>query len=531
MLEALRRTSFRTIYGRMIADFLIIHVCLLMALAAAVTSYTVMGRTDTSRMIAEYFPRFYGRFFWPLSFVFPVVFLLTGVYSRAGVYTLRYRVRTIMKGAGLSILLFLAANYLMFRNDMVSRSVAIWFSVLLTAAMMAAPFFEKQPRLNEGAATKKTRSGHSDSSTVLVVGGAGYIGSIVVRQLLDSGHKVRVLDRLVYGYASIEELLNHPNFQLIVGDCRNIQTVVRAVKGTSTIIDLAAIVGDPACEEDRQTALETNYAATRMLIEVAKGFRIRRFLFASSCSVYGATDQLADETSTVHPISLYAQTKVDSEQALLRAQNEFFNPTILRFATVFGFSHRPRFDLVVNLLAAKAQQEGSITIFNGTQWRPFIHVRDIAAALVHVMNAPLGLVSGQVFNVGSPDLNYTLTQVADKIREQFPDTRVEEVENADRRNYRVSFKKIQSQLNFDCVWTLEEGIRELKRAFEEKKVADYRDITYDNRKFLKAIGISTRTDEMDAKVMAAFSAPCEPFGSESASLEAVRVPAMALERA
>ena len=93
------------------------------------------------------------------------------------------------------------------------------------------------------------------------------------------------------------------------------------MKGTSTIIDLAAIVGDPACEEDRQTALETNYAATRMLIEVAKGFRIRRFLFASSCSVYGATDEVADETSAVHPISLYAQTKVDSEQALLRAQN------------------------------------------------------------------------------------------------------------------------------------------------------------------------------------------------------------------
>jgi nucleoside-diphosphate-sugar epimerase len=500
----------------MAADFALIHLCLLTALAAAVTSYTLLGHSDTARTIAQYFPRYYGRFFWPLSFLFPVVFLLSGIYARSNFYTLRDRIRNILHGTGLAILLFLAANYLMFRDDLVSRSVVIWFSMLLTAALAITPFIRKNERENSSRPAKKSRAGHNDPATVLVVGGAGYVGSIVVRRLLDSGCKVRVLDRLVYGYAAIEDILHHPDFQLIVGDCRNIQTVVRAVKGTSTIIDLAAIVGDPACEEDRQTALETNYAATRMLIEVAKGFRIRRFIFASSCSVYGATDTLADEESSVHPISLYAQTKVDSEQALLHARNEFFNPTILRFATVFGFSHRPRFDLVVNLLTAKAHQEGAITIFNGTQWRPFIHVRDAAAAVVHVMNAPLGLVSGQVFNVGSPDLNYTLTEVADKIRREFPDTRVEHVENNDRRNYRVSFSKIRSQLNFDCAISLEDGIRELKQAFEERKVVDYRDICYDNKKFLEAVGSTTHTDEMDARVMAAFASPFEPFGAECA---------------
>jgi nucleoside-diphosphate-sugar epimerase len=518
MLDQLRRTSFRAFYKRMATDFVMIHVCLLMALAAAVTSYTIMGRSDTARMIAQYFPRYYG-FFLPLSFVFPVVFLLSGVYARSSFFTLRYRIRTILRGAGLAILFFLAANYLMFREDLVSRSVVIWFSVLLIGALTVAPFIEKR-RHSESETRKKSRAGHNDAATVLVVGGAGYIGSIVVRRLLESGFKVRVLDRLVYGYAAIEDLLQHPDFQLIVGDCRNIQTVVGAVKGTSTIIDLAAIVGDPACEEDRQTALETNYAATRMLIEVAKGFRIRRFIFASSCSVYGATDEVANEESAVNPISLYAQTKVDSEQALLRARSEFFNPTILRFATVFGFSHRPRFDLVVNLLTAKAYQEGAITIFNGTQWRPFIHVRDAAESVLHVMNAPLGLVSGQVFNVGSPDLNYTLTQVAEKIREEFPNTRVEEVENSDRRNYRVSFRKIRSQLNFDCARSLEDGIRELKQAFATRKVVDYRDISYDNKKFLEAIGATTRTDEMDAKVMAAFATPFLPSEREPGSAEA-----------
>lgn len=510
MIEALRRTSLGRIYWRLLGDFILIHVCLVMALAFAVTSYTVLGWQDTAREIAGYFPRYYGRFFWPLSVVFPVVFLLSGLYTRSRIYTPRYRTLVILRATGVAILLFLAANYIAFRDDLVSRSVAIWFSILLAATLTAVHTLPAEFRDAPSEASEKPRRGHRESNVVLVVGGAGYIGSILVRRLLESGAKVRLLDRLVYGYASIEDILRHPNLDLVVGDCRNIQTVVGAVRGAKAIIDLAAIVGDPACEEDRQTALETNYAATRMLIEVAKGHRIRRFIFASSCSVYGATEEIADEHSAVCPISLYAQTKVDSERALLRARNEFFHPTILRFATVFGYSHRPRFDLVVNLLSAKAYQEGVITIFNGDQWRPFIHVRDAAESIVHLLHAPLGVVSGQVFNIGSPQMNYTLTQVADKIREAFPDTRVEHVENADRRNYRVSFQKFRNQIGFDCRRTIEEGILELKQAFEDRKVVDYKDVFYDNRKFIEAIGASTHTDETDALVMAAFSGSSEP---------------------
>jgi nucleoside-diphosphate-sugar epimerase len=506
MMDTLRRTSLVGIYWRLLGDFALIHLCLILALAFTVTSYTVLGHQDTAQQIAGYFPRFYVRFFWPLSTVFPVVFLFSGLYTRSRLYTPRYRTVATLRAVGLAILMFLAVNYLVFRDDLVSRSVAIWFSVLLTATLSA---FHLVPWRSPGAPAdgpEKARRGHREPNVVLVVGGAGYIGSILVRRLLDSGAHVRLLDRLVYGYASIEDVLRHPNLDLVVGDCRNIQTVVGAVRGAKSIIDLAAIVGDPACEEDRQTALETNYAATRMLIEVAKGHRIRRFVFASSCSVYGATEAIADEHSPVCPISLYAQTKIDSERALLQARNDSFHPTILRLSTVFGYSYRPRFDLVVNLLAAKAFQDGVITIFNGNQWRPFIHVRDAAEALVHVLDAPLGLVGGQIFNVGSRRLNYTLTEVAEKIREAFPQTHVEFVENADRRNYRVSFQKIHNQLGFDCTRSLEEGIRELKNAFEEKKVADYRDILYDNRKFIEAIGVSAHTNEIDARVMAAFAA-------------------------
>ena len=179
-------------------------------------------------------------------------------------------------------------------------------------------------------------------------------------------------------------------------------------------LDLAAIVGDPACELDRQTALEINYAATKMLIELAKGFGINRMIFASSCSVYGATDAIVDENSSVQPISLYGQTKVDSEEAPLLAHEDNFHPVILRFATIFGLSYRPRFDLVVNLLTAKACMERKIIIFNGEQWRPFIHVLDVADAVLQVLAAPLDLVSGQVYNLGDTRLNLTLSQLARK---------------------------------------------------------------------------------------------------------------------
>jgi nucleoside-diphosphate-sugar epimerase len=268
---------------------------------------------------------------------------------------------------------------------------------------------------------------------------------------------------------------------------------------------LAAIVGDPACNQDHDTALETNYAATRMLIEIAKGHAVGRFVFASSCSVYGAVDLEVDEKSAVQPISLYGQTKVDAERALLQAQSETFHPTILRFATVFGLGYRPRFDLAINLLTAKARQEGVITIYNGEQWRPFIHVRDLVEATVQVLEAPIGLVSGEIFNVGDTRLNHTFTEVADVIRDAFPNVRVEHVENSDRRTYRVNFDKLWNRTGFRARYTLRDGVEELRKAFDEGLITDYRDLRYSNQRYLEAVGCPAHKAEEDALVMAAFS--------------------------
>jgi len=202
---------------------------------------------------------------------------------------------------------------------------------------------------------------------------------------------------------------------------------------------------------------------------------------------------------------LYAQTKLDSEQALLEARSAIFHPTVLRFATVFGHSFRPRFDLVVNLLAAKAFQEGIITIFNRQQWRPFVHVRDVAAGIVRVLEAPTHAVSGEIFNLGDSRLNYTLSGLAGEIRGVFPKTRIAHVENTDLRNYCVSFDKIRNRLGFECGIGLHAGLQELKLAFENGVVTDYTAAQYNNQRFLQNVGAPAQARALDARVMAAFA--------------------------
>ena len=317
---------------------------------------------------------------------------------------------------------------------------------------------------------------------VLLIGGAGYIGSVLTRRLLESGYQVRVLDLLLFGRASIDELCSHPRFELFRGDFRHVDAVIHAVRGMDAVIHLGAIVGDPACAADEKTTLETNYAATALVADVCKGYGVSRFIFASTCSVYGTSDEVVDEKSDLHPVSLYAATKIDSEQILLTCRGEQFHPTILRLGTAFGWSHRPRFDLVVNLLTGKAFFENKIVIYNQEQWRPFVHTRDIARAFHSVLEAPLEAVSGEIFNVGSETLNHRLGDVGAAIRQLMPHVEVVRESNADSRNYRVSFEKIRSRLGFECETSLASGIREIHQQLEAGQVSDYTSKVYHNHK-------------------------------------------------
>jgi len=320
-----------------------------------------------------------------------------------------------------------------------------------------------------------------------VTGGAGYLGSVLLPMLLESGYQVRLLDSFLYGESSLSRVKNNPRLEIISGDLRDIQSVVHSMKDCDAVIHLAAIVGDPACEENKDLAIEVNRIATRMLIDVARGYGVRRFLFASTCSIYGASDYLMDEHTAVAPISVYANTKLDSEKLLLQATSPDFHPTILRLGTLFGQSPRPRLDLVVNLLTARAACEKKITIFNGHQWRPFLHVSDAARAFIMCLKADPTICSGQIFNVGSYDLNHQLTDVSKEIARIIPCLEICHVENGDRRNYRVSFDKIHSRLGFQCEKTLEDGIRELQDWIGATKLSDVMASQFNNQIAMRAI--------------------------------------------
>jgi nucleoside-diphosphate-sugar epimerase len=320
---------------------------------------------------------------------------------------------------------------------------------------------------------------------VLVVGGAGFVGSVLIPKLLDRGYHVRVMDSLVYGDEGIRHLNGRPRFELVDGDLRSLESIVRCSRDADAVVHLGALVGDPACALDENLTLEINLKATRNLAEVARGIGVRRFIFASTCSVYGATDELLDETSALGPVSLYARSKMESEQLTLALDNHEFSTVALRFGTFYGLSPRARFDLIVNMLVAKAIHDKEITIFGGNQWRPFLHVDDGAEAIVRCLEAPVATVKGQIFNVGSDDQNYTLRQIAGEISKAIAGVRVIYKKPADvEASYRVSFDKIHQALDFVPRNTLADGIEQIAAAIQGGEVAHYLDARYSNIKSL-----------------------------------------------
>ncbi len=246
---------------------------------------------------------------------------------------------------------------------------------------------------------------------ILVTGGAGFIGSMLTPLLLNEGHAVHVLDNLQHGSRSLLGVWAHPDFTFFYGDVRDAQLRERALAGCDAVVHLAAIVGDPACARHPELARAVNYDASSALVQDSRRHGVGRFLFASTCSNYGRmADPLhyVDETSALHPISLYAETKVSVEQLLLDpGQTGAMCTTALRFATVFGISPRPRFDLTVNEFAVAMIKHKYLQVYGEQFWRPYIHVRDVARGVACVLAADAGAVDHAVFNLGATEQNYT----------------------------------------------------------------------------------------------------------------------------
>lgn len=376
--------------------------------------------------------------------------------------------------------------------------------------------------LRRRSADELLASGVDDSmtGTVLVIGGAGYIGSALLPHLLASHDKVKVLDVFMYGTETIAPYLDHPKLEIIEADYRQLEQLVSAMQGVDTIIHLGGLVGDPACAWNEALTVEVNLTFTRVIAEIAKASGIKRFVFASTCSVYGASDEILDEESPLNPVSLYARSKIGSERVLRRLMTPEFAVTILRFGTIYGFSGRTRFDLVINLLTAKAFFDGVITVFGGEQWRPFVHVEDAAKAVALVVNAPAPLVAGQTFNVGSEDQNATLGDVGRIVNKAVPTASyLDSGLDGDRRNYKVSFFRIREALGFKPEWTIEEGVAQVLDALKAGKVKDYRDARYSNVASLRELTdrnfLSTAEDYARALIYSGDEEYVEPTFSAS----------------
>jgi nucleoside-diphosphate-sugar epimerase len=301
---------------------------------------------------------------------------------------------------------------------------------------------------------------------LLVTGCAGYVGSVVVHELLSRGHSVRGYDNLMYGGEAMLGFWSNPAFQFLKGDVRDASAVRRALDGCDGIVHLAAIVGDPACKREPALARSTNLDGSIVMIDEAKKAGLKRFIFASTCSNYGKMsdpDTFVDESSELSPVSLYAETKVAVEHLVTDASRMGdVCGTSLRFSTVYGVSPRMRYDLTVNQFAREAWKDRKLVVFGEQFWRPYVHVRDMARGVGAVCDAPDSKVRSEVFNVGSTAENYTKKMIVDRLLEMVPGLAVQYVaQNDDPRDYRVSFRKIESELGFAVSRTVPEGLKEV----------------------------------------------------------------------
>ncbi len=328
----------------------------------------------------------------------------------------------------------------------------------------------------------------AEPSTVLLTGGAGYIGSHLSRRLLKEGYRVIVLDKLAFGDGGVRALRNHKRFTLVKGDVGDIRMLMKVVPEADYVIHLAGIVGDPASALDPLQTMEENHFATKLLIDLCQYYHVSRFIFASSCSVYGVSPSLLNEKSKLRPVSLYAKSKLYTERELLRNANYHFHPIILRFGTIYGLSRRMRFDLVANLMTAHAFFKKQITADGGEQWRPLLHVDDAARACLAMIQAPLKDVAGEIFNVGTTKDNFTIASIAKLVAKKLKNTKILWLNTVkDSRDYRVNFSKIHTRVGFKTIHTLERGIAEVGNALRHGKFKDWADKKYNNYLTLRSV--------------------------------------------
>ncbi|MFC2065145.1 NAD-dependent epimerase/dehydratase family protein [Chloroflexota bacterium] len=329
---------------------------------------------------------------------------------------------------------------------------------------------------------------------ILVTGGAGFIGSLLTAELLRAGYRVSVLDKLLFGGESLLAFMSDPNFYFARADVTENRTLhhflPRDWPAPDAAVHLAAIVGFPACQSiGKQAAWRYNVDGTRNVFDQCTSLGVSRFIFASSYSNYGASldGKPVTEESQLNPQSLYAETKIASEEFLLKNKDASCIPLIFRLATLYGISPRTRFDLIVNQFVLDAFTKRELIIYQRGYSRSFVHVRDVVRGILLGLEAPEEKVRGQIFNLGMKDGNFTKDEIVGLVIKRLPETIVRYKDltfGGDMRDIRVSFEKIHRELSFDAKLNVDDGIREVVHALHSGIIRNPTDEHYRNARFI-----------------------------------------------
>ena len=310
----------------------------------------------------------------------------------------------------------------------------------------------------------------SKSKKVLVFGGAGYIGCVLVKMLINLNFEVTVYDKFIYtSKKSFTKHFKSSKLKIVKGDSQNISEIFEAIRKNDIVIHLAEMVGDPLCEKKPKKTYAINYLASMTISNICKNLGISKFIYVSSCSVYGSNDYLTSETSKINPLSIYAKLKALSEKAIIRNFDKHCKPCILRLGTVYGSSFRPRYDLVINLFSGLSANKKQITIAGGNQWRPFVHVKDVGRAIIKILNSDFKKTDNQIFNIVGENLQIKdIGKAIKKINSKANITFSDNVK--DNRNYKSSNKKAKKLLNFKTKYTINDGIKEVVEYTKKNKI-------------------------------------------------------------
>ena len=322
---------------------------------------------------------------------------------------------------------------------------------------------------------------------IFITGGAGYVGAVLVPHLLENGYEITVLDLMIYGD---EVLLDHPRLKTVKGDIRDKELLNELLPDHDAVIHLACISNDPSFELNPELGKSINLDPFRPMVEISKESGVKRFLYASSSSVYGIKEeQNVHEDMSLEPLTDYSIFKMNCEQILAEYQSDDFTTTTIRPATVCGYSPRQRLDVVVNILTNLAYHNREISVFGGSQLRPNIHIADMIEIYVVLINAPKDKIAGEIFNGGYE--NHSVLQLAETVRDVIgEDVTLKSTPTDDNRSYHVSSRKIADVLGFTASHTIKEAVTDIKGAFENNLLPNsLEDEKYFNIKRMQSINL------------------------------------------